>query len=505
MHHLRSSSCLLADHANADSLQTKTFDATEGNWSPIEEKMASNEPILPVSISLNSSSLSGSDLRKIKDLESSSTQPGYGGRTDGLGYLRTSLFLVITTVGAGILALPRAMADSGWMGIIMIILFGVSVAFTVNKLGQSWVILEERWPKFRLPVRQPYMEIAEKAFGPIGRRICFGCVIFTLIGNGVTFIILISDMMNSIVPELSLCQWLLVTIAVLWPASFFSTPKDFWLASAMAVFATAMTVIVILIQLGLDIPLNKYPKYPNPTVTSFSLGFSGILFAFGGVSSFPTLQNDMQDRRNWGKAVLICLICVLTLYLPVAIMGYTVIGDAVDSNVLLDLSEGVMVTLAITLNIVNLLVTYLICLSPVGQAFEEILNIPERISWRRIVLRTCIVLLELFISLAIPDFGAILNLIGGSTVAILSFIFPPMIYIRLVNMEDDGTWDSSAPKRTIPSWERAYLWMIVGVAVLGGITSTVSALMNILDPDSFGPSCFSDFLLSHNKNHTHAE
>ena len=39
--------------------------------------------------------------------------PGLGGRDNGMGYLKASYFLIATMIGAGFLALPRALADSG--------------------------------------------------------------------------------------------------------------------------------------------------------------------------------------------------------------------------------------------------------------------------------------------------------------------------------------------------------------------------------------------------------
>ena len=64
--------------------------------------------------------------------------------------------------------------------------------------------------------------------------------------------------------------------------------------------------------------------------------------------------------------------------------------------------------------------------------------------WKRIALRSAIVLIEMFISLAVPDFGLVLNLIGGSTVTLCSFVLPPFMYMRLVDVKDpDPKW----PKR----------------------------------------------------------
>uniref|UniRef100_A0A6A7GB99 Lysine histidine transporter 2-like n=1 Tax=Hirondellea gigas TaxID=1518452 RepID=A0A6A7GB99_9CRUS len=422
------------------------------------------------------------------------TVAGCGGREKGLGYMKTSFFIVAQMTGVGFLALPKALANSGWVGIVMILIFCVSVAFAVTRLGRSWVILEERWPQYRQPSRQPYMEIAERAFGSIARKICFWCVVATLLGYCIAFTILIGGMLNRLVPTLSICEWILIVTLILCPATFLESPKDFWQASVVAVIATTVSVIVIIVQLMLDIPLHPNPAHPTPSAASFSLGFSAILFAFGGASAFPTLQNDMEDRRDWWKSVCVGFSVILSLYMPVAVSGYVIIGVDVEDNIMGSVSEGILVIIAIAFVIVNLMGTYVICLNPVDQAFEELFNVPNSFNWKRVLVRTSIVLLVAFVCLAIPDFGIILNFFGGSTITILSFIFPPLMYMWLIDMKgEDNQW----PQITIPLWERAYLWTIVFVGVVGGITSTVAALMKILTPETFGHSCLVHFNLGY--------
>ena len=41
------------------------------------------------------------------------------------------------------------------------------------------------------------------------------------------------------------------------------------------------------------------PIYPSPTVTGFFTAFATIMFAFGGSSTFPTIQADMKDRNKF--------------------------------------------------------------------------------------------------------------------------------------------------------------------------------------------------------------
>lgn len=37
----------------------------------------------------------------------------------------------------------------------------------------------------------------------------------------------------------------------------------------------------------------------------FFLSFGTILFAFGGASTFPTIQNDMEEKHKFSKSVFI--------------------------------------------------------------------------------------------------------------------------------------------------------------------------------------------------------
>ena len=39
--------------------------------------------------------------------------------------------------------------------------------------------------------------------------------------------------------------------------------------------------------------------YPKPTAKGFITGFPSIMFAFGGVSTFPTIQVDMKQRSTF--------------------------------------------------------------------------------------------------------------------------------------------------------------------------------------------------------------
>ena len=54
-------------------------------------------------------------------------------------------------------------------------------------------------------------------------------------------------------------------------------------------------------------------------------------------------------------------------------------------------------------------------------------------NWKRCAFRSLSVACLLFIAETVPSFGAILDLVGGSTVTLLTFIFPPFFYMKLAD------------------------------------------------------------------------
>ncbi|KAK7063067.1 hypothetical protein SK128_023882 [Halocaridina rubra] len=146
----------------------------------------------------------------------------------GLGVGMTVFFLVAQMAGAGFLALPKAVANTGWLGLAMMILFCVMIGFSGTRLGHCWIILEERWPEYRVNCRQPYMEIAYRSFGKTFRTLTLISVLSVIIGGTMAFIILIGGFMNDLVPSVSVCEWILITCGVLLPFTWLGTPKDFW-------------------------------------------------------------------------------------------------------------------------------------------------------------------------------------------------------------------------------------------------------------------------------------
>ena len=51
--------------------------------------------------------------------------------------------------------------------------------------------------------------------------------------------------------------------------------------------------------------LSENATFHSPDFLPFFLGVGPILFSYGGASTFPTIQNDMEHRDQFNKSVII--------------------------------------------------------------------------------------------------------------------------------------------------------------------------------------------------------
>jgi len=409
----------------------------------------------------------------------------------GLGLVTAAVFLAGEMAGSGVLALPSAMKGTGWFGLLLIIFFTINACFTGTRLGLCWIMLEERYEEFRGEVRDPYPAIAEKAVGKWGRLVSSICITLTLYGGGCVFIVLIAQFTGSLFAaagvHLHLCLWMVICAVGLIPMTWMGTPKDFWFIAVGALITTVMACIIICASSIFTCYNSEIPVVlPPPTLTGFSKAFGSIMFAFAGASTFPTIQADMADRKKFPVAASIAMLILFCIYFPMAAAGYFSFGDRVTDNIVLSLDGGwhrIVVELMLLLHLIS---AFPIITNPPAQFFEQLFGIPGDFNWKRCVFRSISVLGLLFIAETIPSFGAILDLVGASTVTLLTFVFPPFFYLKLADASiGSKIWHN----RRVKKWERIYCWFLVCIGLAGGAMATYTAFGNIVSAQ-FSRPCY---------------
>ncbi|XP_035662328.1 amino acid transporter AVT1J-like [Branchiostoma floridae] len=399
----------------------------------------------------------------------------------GLTVITAALFLVGEMAGSGVLALPRAVVNTGWNGVVILVLCGAVAGHNGIMLGRCWNILQLRWPEYRDHVRDPYPAIGERAFGKVGKVAVSVCVNVTLFSGATVFLLLAAENLQTLVQDLSphkgnfsFCFWLIILAGALTPFTWFGSPKDFWPVAVVASASTVLACLLMLIGVLVDIPNFQHVKDGEVEIKALFLTFGTILFAYSGASTFPTIQQDMKEPEKFSRSVVLAFAALLLMYVPLSVAGFLVYKSECDNNILSTLTAGGLKYASLILITLHLIFAFIIVINPVCQELEERFRIANKFGIFRILLRTCLVGLVLFTGESLPHFGAILSLVGGSTITCLTFIFPCLFYLKLARQKSPD-W----PEIEVQPYEWAWHIEFILIGVVGGIASTYSGIDGI--------------------------
>ena len=76
-------------------------------------------------------------------------------------------------------------------------------------------------------------------------------------------------------------------------------------AAVAAASATAVGAVIIFAAIMTNLSEKNVAEHDKPTFISLSLAFGTIVFSFGGISAFPTIQNDMQHPHKFPSSVML--------------------------------------------------------------------------------------------------------------------------------------------------------------------------------------------------------
>ncbi|VVC93779.1 uncharacterized protein LOC126978289 [Leptidea sinapis] len=395
----------------------------------------------------------------------------------GLSAKQTALLIAGEMAGAGVLALPRALVKTGWIGVPVIIVMGIIAAFSGKLLGDCWSIIEGRDAEMRTRKRNPYAIIADQSLGKMWSVAVSLSMVVTQFGVSVVYLLLAAQIVEqiflSLIPTVTICMWYLIVVGVMTPLMLFGTPRNFPVIGLVAFLTAVIACVLYFIQMMNDIRPFVF-RWGIHGFADFFLAFGTIMFAFGGASTFPTIQNDMTDKAKFNNSLKYSFAAILAMYLPIAIAGYAVYGEAVAPNVSASLAATPLTLVGNIMMTMHLLSAFVILVNPVCQEMEELYNIPRDSVGNTALVRLSVMAGILFIGESIPRFYTILALIGGTTIALTTFVLPSWCYLNLVSQTREG----QAPITT-PGWIKFVCWEIIAIGVVGGSFATYSALSAI--------------------------
>ncbi|XP_052116893.1 amino acid transporter AVT1D isoform X4 [Arachis duranensis] len=279
--------------------------------------------------------------------------------------------------GIGLLTIPYAIKEGGWLSLTILILFSIICCYTGILLKRC---LESN------PGLKTYPDIGQAAFGVVGR---LGIAIFLymeLYAAAVEFITLMTLMVLPTVwlRNLSLLSYI----------------------SAGGIFATIM-VTLCLFWVGLvdHVGLKPGRKLLDLENISVSVGLYG--FGFAGHAVFPNVYSSMQDPSRFPSVLYLSFAFCLFMYMSVGAVGYLTFGESVESQFTLNMPKELYASkIATWTTVITPLAKYALTILPIALSIEELIpNNKLRCHATAIAIRTFLVISSLVVALSVPYFG----------------------------------------------------------------------------------------------------
>ncbi|GJN18474.1 hypothetical protein PR202_gb05640 [Eleusine coracana subsp. coracana] len=243
----------------------------------------------------------------------------------GASFSRTCLNLTNAVSGIGVLSMPYAVSQGGWLSLVLFVLVGAVCYYTGT--------LIERCMRADPSAIASYPDIGQFAFGSYGRRAIAFFMYVELYLVAISFLVLEGDNLDKLFPGASFDLLM----------GYRMQGKQLFIALAAAVVLPTtwlkdLSVLAYVSAIGSGLP------------TSLGLYF----VCFTGHAIYPTIYSSMRNNKHFSKVLLISSVLCGLNYGLTAVLGYMIYGDDVESQVTLNLPAGKLYSqVAIVMTLIN--------------------------------------------------------------------------------------------------------------------------------------------------------
>ncbi|XP_012272846.1 proton-coupled amino acid transporter-like protein CG1139 [Orussus abietinus] len=358
----------------------------------------------------------------------------------------TLLHLLKGSLGTGILAMPKAFANAGYVvGLIGTVVIGLLCTYCIHLLikAQYELCRRKKVPSLSYPAT------AEAALseGPkILRRFSKSAVhvvnIFLLIyqlGACCVYVVFIAQNLKSALDSfVTPIDERLYMLALLLPLILINWVRNLKYLAPFSTIANAITLVSfgIILYYIFRVPPSLEKCDPIGKVENFPLFFGTVLFALEAIGVIMPLENEMKTPRSFGKScgvLNIGMSTIILLYVGMGFFGYMRYGNGVKGSITLSLSDDeipakvVQILLALAIYVTHALQCYVavdICWNDyLGHKFK---SNSHKLFWEYFV-RTCLVLVTFLLAVAIPELELFISLFGALCLSALGLAFPAII------------------------------------------------------------------------------
>ncbi|MED6121654.1 hypothetical protein PIB30_032196 [Stylosanthes scabra] len=384
----------------------------------------------------------------------------------GTSFFKTCFNGINALSGVGILSMPYAVSRGGWLSLILLLIVAIVCCYTGLLLQRCMDVH---------PLIKSYPDIGEVAFGYKGRAVVAIFMYLELYLVAVEFLILEGDNLEKLFPNMSFkigslriggkAGFIMLTVLAILPTTWLRSLGVLAYISVGGVVASVVLIVCVVWVAEVD-GIGFHQKGDIIHWKGLLSSVSFFAFCYCGHPVFPTLRNSMKDKIQFYKVLIVCFIISTITYGSMAIIGYKMFGEYVNSQVTLNLPTNKISTkIAIYITLINPFTKYAVIITPIANAIEESLLLHKGRRPITILIRTTIVLTTLLVALFVPFFGYVMGFIGAFLSVTCSWILPCLCYLKM----------NKATQRF-----GMELVMIVGILFTGSIIAIAGTYISVI-------------------------
>jgi amino acid permease len=367
-----------------------------------------------------------------------------------IGEFKSIVNLVLTAVGVGVLTLPRAIAQSGW--VVGILLLAATWSLSQYTMHLLWKCVQSQRSKGNLTI-ESYGGIGAAALGKYGRIIVSFSMYIGLSAICVIIIILLGSGLFNLTGSMSRTSWIKISALCILPLSWLPSLKEVGVLSAVGVVATCLVSFVILVAAAVRDSDEKGEVSATPvSAGAFAMSYIEFMNSFTVAPVIPTIICGMRDPSRYPRVALYGFAIISGLFAIIGFSGYIGWGDQLlkkkggnITDLIADSASKTYSTICQVSIIIVALSHFLVMFNPVALLSDStVRKIPETKTSSvakmgfQIFARSGLVGLMLLAALYVPSFGTVVDLVAATVVLPLQVIFP-IVFFEILCRDEIAT------------------------------------------------------------------
>ncbi|KAK1584960.1 transmembrane amino acid transporter [Colletotrichum navitas] len=402
-----------------------------------------------------------------------------------VGWLGTSVLMMKTQIGLGVLSIPSIFDTLGMVpGVVLLCVIGGITTWSDFMVGTF---------KLRHPEVYGIDDAGELMFGWVGREVLGAafCLLFTFTSGSA--MLSISIALNALSTHAT-CTAVFVAVAAVIGLGLSSLRTLGRISGLAWVGVTSIVVAVLTVTIAVSLQdrpaaapqdavwKSDFKVVNTPTFTQAIGAISSLVFSYAGTPAFFSIAAEMRDPRHYPRALVLCQSVVTVVYVAVGVVVYYYCGSYVSSPALGSAGPAVK-KVAYGLALPGLIVSAAVMLHLASKhIFVRVLRGSKHLAANTFVhwstwlgCTFTITLVAYLIASGIPVFNSLISLIGALLGTMISF--QPMGCMWLYD-----NWGKGRQAPTL-RWYLMVAWscFVVASGTFLTIAGTYSAIVGIVD------------------------